>query len=261
MYSFMNKIFLIFFGLFFSITLHAECTMSGLSIFPHSGSISKNQIFVIEGYSMSQQTILGLNKKYSIYLKSGNKKIKLIVTELCIGQYNLTQVIVKPEELLEMGKEYTIIIDSLPKFERLHQINTLTKKYEPFKYTVKTDVDTQSPKVNGNPFELKKKFAQYGCGPSMYVVFSNPAKDQSPLLVKTSVKNLLTGHTATYYLLPKDEQIKVGHDMCSGAFDFDESEFYEVSFSFMDSSGNITKWDGPGIRFSKPTIANSQKEE
>ncbi|HLD52440.1 MAG TPA: hypothetical protein VJA82_03990 [Sediminibacterium sp.] len=257
----MNRIFLIFFGLIFSITLHAECTMSGISIFPQSGSISKNQNFVIEGYSMSQQTVLGLNKKHSIYLKSGNKKIKLIVTELCIGQYNLTQVIVKPDELLEMGKEYTIIIDSLPKFERLHQINTLTKKYEPFKYTVKTDVDTQSPKVNGNPFELKKTFAQYGCGPSMYIVFSNPAKDQSPLLVKTSVKNLLTGHTATYYLLPNDEQIKVGHDMCSGAFDFDESELYEVSFSFMDSSGNITKWDGPGIRFSKPTIANSQKEE
>ncbi|WP_305535318.1 hypothetical protein [Sediminibacterium sp.] len=235
--------------------------MSGLSIFPNSSSISKNQIFVIEGYALSQKTVLGLNDKYSIYLKSGNKQIKLIVTELCIGQFNLTQAILKPERILELSESYTLHIDSLPKFERLHRINTLTKKYEPISFTVKNDVDTQNPRLNGNPFEIKKIFAQYGCGPSMHVVFSNPAKDQSPLLVKTTVKNLLTGHTVMYYLIPQDDQIKVGHDMCSGAFDYDESEYYEVSFTFMDSSGNSIKWNGPSIRFSKPTITNSQKEE
>lgn len=257
----MNRIFLIIIGLFCSLAVNAECTMSGLSIFPNSNSISKNQIFVIEGYTLSQQTVLGLNDKYRIYLKSGSKKIKLNVTELCIGQFNLTQAILKPERILEMGESYTLHIDSLPKFERLHRINTLTKKYEPISFTVKNDVDTQNPTVNGNPFEIKKTFAQYGCGPSMHVVFSNPAKDQSSLLVKTTVKNLLTGHTANYYLIPQDDQIKVGHDMCSGAFDYSESEYYEVSFTFLDSSGNSTKWNGPSIRFSKPTITNSHKEE
>ncbi len=73
------------------------------------------------------------------------------------------------------------------------------------------------------------------------------------MLIKTTVKNLKTGKETTYYIQPEEGKINVGHDMCSGAFDFDDSENYEVGFSFMDASGNLTEWTGDRIKFTKPT--------
>ena len=50
--------------------------------------------------------------------------------------------------------------------------------------------------------------------------------------------------------------------MCSGAFDFEEnSNNYEVEFSFMDASGNLTSWTGERIKFTKPTKETNHNDE
>src|SRR5690606_37222929 len=109
--------------------------------------------------------------------------------------------------------------------------------------------------------ELKKTLVQYGWGRSIHVVFSNPAQANSELLIKTTVKNLKTGKQTTYYVKPDSQKIKVGHGMCAGAFDFDDGNNYEVEFSFIDSSGNITFWTGERIKFTKPSDPTNYKDE
>lgn len=248
----MKQLLTIIFGLFCIATVYADCAMSGFSVFPSGQTIKQNSIFVLDGYAESQKVILELNKKHDIYLKSGDKKIKLLVTEICVGQFRLTQAILKPETELEAGLEYTMCIDNLPEYEQFHKYNNVTGKYEPVTYRVIAEKDIEKPKLSAKPKELKKTLVYYGCGPSIHVVFSNVAKDNSELMVKTTVKNIKTGKETTYYIQPDGDKIKVGHGMCSGAFDFEEGKNYEIEFLFMDSSGNLTNWIGERIKFTKP---------
>lgn len=257
----MKQLLTVIIGLFWTAWVYADCAGRGLSIFPGGQTIKQNSIFVLHGYAESQHVILGLNKKHNIYLKSGNKKIKLLVTEIHVGQFYLTQAVLRPETALESGLEYTMHIDNLPKYESLGSYNRTTRKYEPIKYKVIAAIDNEKPQLLTKPSEIKKTFVQYGCGPSIHVIFSNPAKDNSDLIVKTTVKNLKTGKETTYYIEPDGDKIKVGHGMCSGAFDFDDSDHYEVAFSFMDSCGNQTSWTGARIQFTKPTETTDPTEE
>jgi hypothetical protein len=257
----MKQLLTLILGLFCTATVYADCAGTGLWIFPSGQTIKQNSIFVLDGYAESQNVILSLNKKHNIYLKSGNKKIKLLVTEICVGQFYLTQAVLKPETELEAGLEYTMYIDSLPEYESFNKYNRTTQKYEPVTYKVVAGKDTEKPILSGRPKELKKTLVHYGCGPSIHVVFSKPAKDQSDIIIKTTVKNLETGKETTYYIEPDGDKIKVGHGMCSGAFDFDDSNNYEVDFSFMDASGNLTIWTGERIKFTKPTKTTNYDDE
>jgi hypothetical protein len=223
--------------------------------------IKQNSIFIIEGYSQSQNIILGLNKKHNIYLKSGSRKIKLLVTKILVGQFSLTQALLKPEFVLQAGLEYTMYIDNMPEYETLTNYNRKTYEHEVVKYKVLPENDIEKPRIASKPKEIKKTLVHYGCGPSIHVVFSNPSKDKSEIIIMTTLKNLNTKKEVSYFIEPQIDKIKVGHGMCSGAFDFEGSDNYEVEFSFMDSSGNITPWTGERIKFSKPTKETNSEDE
>lgn len=252
-YNPMRYLLTLLITLFCTTTAYAECASSSLWVFPSGQTINPNSIFILNGYAYSQRVIPELNKKHNIYLKSGLQKIKLVVTEICVGQYRITQAILKPEKELKAGRKYTLHIDNLPANARLNRYNSATEKYEPITYKVAPEKDLENPQLSAKPVELKKTFFYYGCGPSTHVVFNNPAKDKSEIIVKTTVKNLKTGKETTFYIEPDGDGISVGHGMCSGAFDFDDGDEYEVEFSFMDSSGNMTSWTGERIKFTRPT--------
>ncbi len=240
---------LLVFGTLLAHFAHADCSGGGFYVFPKGRNISPNSIFIIEGYANSQQTILGLGTLYQAYLVSGDTKIRLVVTEVCEGGYDLTQALLKPEALLQPGLNYTLVIDSVP---RLTRYNPGSKKYEAITYHVLQEKDTESPLVPSRPKEIRKSIEQFGCGPAVHVIFSNPATDESELLVKTTVLNLTTKAETIYYLQPEDGEILIGHDMCAGAFYLESGEEFEVEFSFMDASGNVTPWAGNRIRFTRP---------
>ena len=246
--------------LFLTAYVYADCESNGLSVFPTGKTLRQNSIIVIEGYGDSQTIISDLNKKYPVYLKSGEKKVCLKVIETCIGQYHLTQAVLKPDTLLEAGLDYEIQIDNLPEFESLNRYNSETKEWEPIKFKVTSGNDTEEPFVSSIPKETEKKLYYYGCGPSTHVVFKSVVKDSSEIIIKTTVTNMKSGIECTYYIQPNKNKIEVGHGMCSGAFIFDDGLKYEVSFSFMDASGNMTNWKGKKIKFTKPTRQSTDNE-
>jgi hypothetical protein len=257
----MKQLLTLIIGLFWTSVLYADCAGLGLSVFPTGRTIKQNSIFIINGYAESQRVILGLNKKYHIYLKAGSQRIKLLATKTCVGQFYLTQAILKPETELKAGLEYTMVIENLPEYESLNRYNNTTREHEPVKYKVVAEKDTEKPVVIFKPKEIRKTLVHYGCGPSIHVIFKHETKDSSEVIVKTTVKNLTTGKDVTYYIEQADNKIKVGHGMCSGAFDFDKGNNYEVEFSFVDASGNFTMWTGERIKFSKPTKETNHSEE
>jgi hypothetical protein len=240
--------------IFLSAKAYADCAGSGLNMFPYGETIRQNSIFILTGAYNSGDIIHDLNKKYKIYLKSGDKKIRLFVIEICIGQYFLTQAVLKPASELEAGKHYTVCIDGLF-VESNAKTGGENKPIELRTYKVIAQRDINNPQLSSKPKETGKTLRHFGCGPDIHVDFSNPAKDQSEIVVRTTVKNLATRKETVFYLVPSGNRIEVGHNMCEGAFDFDESIHYEVGFSFMDASGNITLWRGERIKFTRPVKA------
>ncbi len=250
----MKQFFLIIFCFFSYKEIYSKCMGNGIFVFPNEKNINQNSIFVLTGYAKSQEIILNLNQKNNIYLISGKKKIKLLVTEILVGGFNLTQAVLKPETELVLGQEYKLYINNIPEYESLTRYNKTKKEYEPISFKVTLEKDTKPPEVLSKPKELKKTVQYFGCGPEEYVEFNNPSKDDSEIIIKTTVKNLKTGKETIFYIEPEGEKIEVGHGMCSGAFDFDSSNNYQVEFSFMDSSGNITNWIGDRIQFTNPNF-------
>ena len=118
----MKNILIIIIALFCTANAYADCSDSGLWVFPSGQTIKQNPIFVLDGYDRSQEVVLGINKRHYLYLKSGTKKIKLLVLEICVGDFYLTQAILKPETELEVGLEYTMSIESIggsPEYESI----------------------------------------------------------------------------------------------------------------------------------------------
>ncbi len=231
----------------------SKCASSRLYFWPAKQTISQNSIFVIDGYASSQKIINELGKTYTVYLKSDNQKIKLNVQEILVGQFRLTQAILKPETTLSVGKEYELVIENLGDLENLvTKYNSETKQYEKVKWTVNDVIDTASPTWTSNPKFKNSRFDMYGCGPAIFAYFTYSASDHSEYLVKTTVKNKSTGLETTYYLKPEEKVIEIGHGMCSGAFIFDGGTKFEIEFSLFDASGNLTKWIGERIEINRP---------
>jgi hypothetical protein len=232
--------------------IHADCAMNGLSIYPSGKIINQNSIFILTGYGGSQEVILGLNKKYVTYLTCGTSKVKLNVLETHVGQFQLTQAVLKPVSELVAGLDYQIVIDSLPEYEGLGTYNRTTNRFGPVSFKVSNVRDLEKPKILSQARLLRKTYVAYGCGPEVYAIFSQPVTDKSGFVVKTKLKDLSTGLETIFYVLPYGNEIWVGHDMCSGGFDFGYANKFEVEFSFMDTSGNMTAWSGNKINFNRP---------
>lgn len=250
----MKKLFFVFIILLQFINSYADCSGFGWNFFPSKNNANSNSVFIIEGYANAQIIINELNKKHKVYLKSDADIVNLSVSDIYVGEFELTQALLKPERNLTVGKKYELIIEGFEKdeYNKPKRYNTTTRLYENVSWTIVANIDIEAPKWISKPTHTKDVFQMFGCGPEMYSVFNFKAYDNSELLVKATVKNIKTGKESIYYLKPDSNLISIGHGMCSGEFTFDDSEFYEVEFSLMDASGNKTAWEGERIKFTNP---------
>ncbi len=264
----LKSLFLMLFLTSFVHQMKADCFDDGFMSFVVQNDSKQMPIIVFQGYAGSQPVIFELNKKYPIYLKNGKKKIKLIVKEINIGQFMLTQAILMPEEKLVIGQEYVVLIDNLSEEQKLNRFDEKMPANQVTKFVAGAgkDMNKDTKKLfASNPKEVSKDFTMFGCGPAMHVTFdltnknaSNAAIEITEILVKTTVKNLKTGKESTYYLQTYNNQISIGHGMCEGAFAFDGESEYEVKFSLTDFSKNTKIWESEKVKFTSPTEKNSR---
>ncbi|SHG33271.1 hypothetical protein SAMN05443549_103289 [Flavobacterium fluvii] len=250
----MKKVILISVMLLTAVNAFSKCAYTGLSFWPAGQTVNKNSIFVIDGQQLSQKIVSELGTVYPVYLKSDQQKIKLTVQEILVGQYGLTQAILKPETTLSPGQEYELIIENLENSERLVCKYNPAGEREKIKWTVVNRLDNAAPAWTDSPKFKNSSFTVAGCGPIIFANFSFSASDKSEFLIKTTVKNISTGKETSYYLKAEENLIAVGHGMCSGAFNFKDGENFEVEFSLFDASGNLSKSKGEKIKFKQPAL-------
>lgn len=250
--------------LFISILLaafgvKADCDLRRMEFWPAGPNISQNSLIVIDAYKFSSKIIHQLNHEYPIYLKSGDAKVELHVKEILIGEAGLTQAILMPMNELVAGNSYQLYIENIPGNEMPSTKfwNPETESYDFPIWKVTPGRDVRAPRWKIKPQEVKRTFIAYGCGPETYIYFNFQTLDQSEILIKTSVTSLSSNKTIVCYLKPNDnETLKVGREMCGGAFSFEDGEKFEVAFDLMDASGNSTTWSDHKIAFTKPGNSN-----
>ncbi len=240
----------------------AECGDRGIWVWPNQTEIKANSLFLVTGYASDQEVIKQLNSSYPIYLQSKTEKISLTVERIVEGNFSLTQAILKPNRPLTSGETYTLCIEGQPYLEKFipTRYNSRTRKHETVEWEVSDDIDTEPPVWDDPPAETGKSLIYYGCGPSIYVRFSCDVSDESEFLVKATLTSKASKKTSTYYLIPKEEFMQVGHGMCSGEFDFDEGEDYLIEFSLVDASGNEDA-SKQSLEFTKPITESRFEDE
>lgn len=248
----MRKLFLILLILG-TVKTYADCSSWNISVWPKGTEINKNSIFIIQGYGTSQDVIRNLNNKYKIYLKSKNSIVALEIIKIYEGQYRLTQAIVKPKNELVEGITYSLQIDNLEKYENDDYYR------ENYKWKVTDKTDNDLPTWLTSPKYQSKQKINYGCGPAKFVDFCVCFNDYSPVVIFTKLTEQKTGKTAEYFVTPDSTSLRLGHGMCSGAFEFEDGKNYSVSFSLMDSSGNRNDSLTNEITFVSPTDNDREK--
>lgn len=250
----MKKLFLTLLILTFgTISIYADCSSSNISVWPRGTEINSNSIFIIQGYGTSQDVVRNLNKKYKVYLKSKNSIVSLEIIKVYEGQYNLTQAVLKPKTQLIEGKTYTLQISNLERYEKEDYYR------ENFKWRVNNKKDIDLPYWSAKPKYENKQKINYGCGPAKFVDFCACINDSSPVVVFTKLTEEKTGKTTEYFITPDSTSLRIGHGMCSGAFEFKDGEHYKISFSLMDASGNINDTLTSELKFVSPTDNDSER--
>lgn len=255
----MKKLLVLIIGIVLTGKLFARCASSGILAFPENRQIKQNSWIVLEGFAASQEIINALNQDYPVYLEAEGHKVKLNVKSIHEGMYHLTQALLMPDEKLISGRKYFLKIDNLPSDQEslLSKWNMEDHKLEPIAWNVEAGTDISIPTMVGSPELVNKRTTEYGCGPDVYADFKIQAVDESALLFKTELVNLVNGESSVYYLSSIESSIlSVGHDMCSGAFDFSEKGKYKVRFSVMDSCGNTNGEWSVWLEFDSPFEAN-----
>lgn len=241
-----------------SMRVTASCIERRLSVFPHRRYIGATTMFVIEGYGHIQPVVAELNKHYPVYLQSAGERVPIRVTDVLVGQHNLTQAILVPETELVVGRDYDLVIDGLPDSVRHEQLDSTDRTWITASYTVVAERDTQPPRVAAKPAVIiapsdppgPRRYIEFPI--SHWVHFSYGAQDASEIIVKATMKSLKTGRETTYFIEPEGTTIAVGNDYCGGAFAFNEGDDYEIMFSCIDSAGNSTPANSEWITFTIP---------
>lgn len=222
-----------------------------IDVWPRTNEISSNSLLIVEGYGRSQEVIRKLNKKHKIYLKSETAEISLEVVNIYEGQFRLTQAVLKPSSKLIPGTTYTLQIDSLDEYEKKDFYR------DNFKWLVNDKLDNETPTWSGIPKYINKQKNKYGCGPASFVDFCVCYQDNSLVVIFTKLKEIKTGKISEYLVTPDSTSLRIGHGMCSGEFDFEDGEEYEIFFSLMDASGNRNDTLTKAIQFISPTYKDT----
>ncbi len=235
----MKKITLLLLALFIKQTLLvADCGGNGIFVYPNEVYLPTNAMIMIEGYAHSAKIIKEINGKHQAWLFSKYSRIKLKVIQNYSGQVSLTQTLLRPEKIPDPSITYFLVIDSLPPEESLNRYEDVPGEGDSIRFRFSKPADTAKPVLFSSPRLISKYDYPHFCTPSNYVTFSCPVIESSPFLVIATVKDKTIGKVIVACITPHENNVVIGFTGCSGSIDFEDNHHYEVSFVYLDISGN-----------------------
>src|SRR5688572_17846837 len=89
----------------------ADCAGGGFLIWPPGNTLVPNQHIMIEGSGWEREVARSIGKDFIACLVTGSEQIELMVVEICEGQWGVSQAVLRPKTMLQLGKAYSLVIE------------------------------------------------------------------------------------------------------------------------------------------------------
>lgn len=171
--------------------------------------------------------------------------IQLKLVEILIGEKKLMQATFRPTIALKKNTTYYLSYDNQTKEEKKFELVRWTyspTKKERVQWTTSNLSKNKLLNKNINFIFNGNKVSDYDHTTSVNATFLIKNKLSPIYWVKTEVVSIKTNESTTYYLFLNeiDEELIVGHNICSGAFSYAIDGSYKVRFTPMNLDGRST---------------------
>lgn len=232
----------------------ADCSDWGVSVWPPLGRpLPANGQLVIEGYGEFQEQVSRIAER-SPRLVADEDEVPLDLIAVYRGEKRLTQAVLQPERPLKPGMRYTLRLKKpvdtkvpvlRPEIESKGESLAMAWTVAP--------ADLTPPRWHEAPRTTGQKVVHFGCGPAIHVNVSAAVEDESSQVqVLAEVTRAEGGVPVRFRLTPSEQQVHIGHGMCSGGFELQEDVRYSVRLVAVDMAGNESAAPGGELLIQGP---------
>lgn len=214
---------------------HADCADASWSVTPAAGTtLPSNGRITLEGYGGAQKFISTMASR-NPRLVAGEIVIPLTVVETHVGEFLVTQVVLKAKGALPEGTKLRL------RFDHPDDVHFRLPRDEAPEWTI-TRADFTPPVWSGPPVIKPGRYAEFGCGPVIEAIVAVPVTGALQMRAR------LSGPKPREYLLDVENgHVIVGHSMCSGPFRI--SGDWTLELTALDAAGNALAAPGEPLRF------------
>jgi hypothetical protein len=226
--------------------------MGSIEVWPPTGELPRNPVFVLEGTVKFRDEVANLPQDRA-YLTSDGDRTRLVEVRRFEGE--ATQLVLAPAEALEPGRTYQLVVE--------RETRPASPPFYPRnRWHVRALPDRQRPSFTAPPRLALTRGLNFGWGPTTSIRFAI-ASSEEPVLVLVDV-----GLDDGYYrdrdrllLFLHKGQVDLYSGPCDSNFRPRAGERYAASFALMDAAGNLGG-GGPAYRvtFEAPDPSRDARE-
>ena len=213
----------------------AKCG-GGIAVYPEGNTINVKGHIIIEayGWGKSHELLNQLGDKHRIYLLSEKDEIDLIQRDYKKGEKSWSQVLLTPKRELTLGLEYVLVAEiKHPDDELYLNLRRMPRRggMDRARWTV---VKSSTENKSSDPIEATLKTSnvqKFGCGPAVENRYTTNDEINNDQFILTQILEIESGKLSEYYIIKKNDELKIGHGMCSGPYKFKRNNSYKIRFS------------------------------
>lgn len=183
---------------------------------PPETALPTTPMILLDGFGNEQPHIAALAEGGTAQLVAGSHRVALVVEAIHVGDFGLTQAVLKPAEPLKPSTKYTLVLRGADK----QRVRTRTFSGGDTKAIGWTTAAARPAPLalTGAPAVTGQSFQRFGCGPASHVEVSLPATAGTPIAVEVTLREEGAEAARSYVVPVRDGVLAIGHGMCSGAF-------------------------------------------
>jgi hypothetical protein len=231
-----------------SASAHAECERDGLSLFPAPGGLlPANTHFILEGVGEEQNRVSALVGK-RLVLKTTDDEVLLRIQPGWTSRRGRVAVKLTPSRPLKPQRTYTLELDRLlPRARLLNPVPGTDQA----SWRIGKGNDQDPPQWKQPPVPEEGQYDRQGDEVTRWIYLRTVMVEESPAYVVVTLRRRRTSETQVYFAPLNGEQIRLGHDACSGNFALENRASYRATIEAHDCAEN-TASPQPPVELSSP---------
>ena len=213
----------------------AECDKDGLVLFPAPGGfLPTNTHFILEGVGTEQARVTALVGK-RLSLKAADDEVLLRIQHGWQSKKSRVAVKLTPSRSLRPNRIYTLDLERLlPRSRVLNAVAGSTQA----SWKIGDAEDHDAPQWKQPPVPQAGEYERNGDAVTRWMDLRVALQEESPAYVVVTLRKRKSVETQTYFVPVNGEQVRLGHDTCSGSFALENRMSYRASVEAHDCAEN-----------------------